>query len=53
MKFNVRMTLAVDEEANFLSADRRAHVDDVSDLFKDIFYDVDDVKVDSITVKED
>jgi|TARA_R110000822_G_scaffold16957_3_gene57407 hypothetical protein len=51
-KFSVTFLLGVDREANFLSSLDAAHRDDVYDIIKDIFYDVDDVKVYNLIVKE-
>jgi hypothetical protein len=51
-KFSVTLVLAVDREANFLSSLDDAHAEDVYDLIKDMFYDVDDVRVDNLMVKE-
>ena len=51
-KFSVTFVLEVDEDNNLLSSLEEAHVDDVFDLVKDIFYDVDEVEVDNLNVKE-
>ena len=51
-RFSVTFVLEVDEDNNILSSVEEAHVDDVFDLVKDLFYDVDDVKVENIIVKE-
>ena len=51
-KFSVTFVLEIDEDNNILSSLDEAHVDDVFDLVKDIFYDVDDVEVDNLNVKE-
>lgn len=51
-RFSVTFVLEVDEDNNILSSVEEAHVDDVFDLVKDLFYDVDDVEVENITVKE-
>lgn len=51
-RFSITFVLTVDEDNNFLSSLEEAHEDDVYDLIKDIFYDVDDVEIDSMTVKE-
>ena len=51
-RFSVTFVLDVDEDNNFLSSVEEAHIDDVYDLIKDLFYDVDDVEVENITVKE-
>lgn len=51
-RFSVTFVLDVDEDNNILSSVEEAHVDDVYDLVKDLFYDVDDVEIENITVKE-
>jgi hypothetical protein len=51
-KFSVTLVLNVDRDANFLSSVQDAHPEDVYDLIKDMFYDVDDVRVDNLVVKE-
>jgi len=51
-RFSVTFVLAVDKEANFLSSVPDAHDDDVYDLIKDVFFDIDDVKVENLNVKE-
>jgi hypothetical protein len=51
-RFSVTFVLEVDEDNNLLSSVEEAHIDDVYDLIKDLFYDVDDVEVENITVKE-
>tara|TARA_R110002153_G_scaffold112912_1_gene255090 strand:- start:373 stop:543 length:171 start_codon:yes stop_codon:yes gene_type:complete len=51
-KFSVTLILKVDREANFLSSVQEAHPEDVYDLIKDMFYDIDDVKVENLVVKE-
>ena len=51
-RFSVTFVLAVDKEANFLSSVPDAHDEDVYDLIKDVFFDVDDVKVENLNVKE-
>jgi hypothetical protein len=51
-RFSVTFVLEIDEDNNLLSSVEEAHIDDVYDLIKDLFYDVDDVEVENITVKE-
>ena len=50
--FSVHFTLAIQDHNNILSSHEETHSEDVLDLIEDIFYDVDDVKIRSITVKE-
>ena len=51
-RFRVTFVLEIDEDNNLLSSVEEAHIDDVYDLIKDLFYDVDDVEAENITVKE-
>jgi hypothetical protein len=51
-KYSIAFTLKVDEDNNFLSAFEDNHEDDVHDLIEDVMYDVDDVKIESLNVKE-
>ena len=48
---NVR-ALNIDDNNNILGSYEDAHIDDVSDLVVDTFYDIDDVTVQNILVKE-
>ena len=50
--FSVNMRVVVDEDGNILSSYNDAHEDDVSDLIKDTFFDIDDATVHSIAVRE-
>ena len=50
--FGVTFTIVVHENNNILSSHDEAHAEDVLDLVEDIFYDVDDVKIKNLTVKE-
>lgn len=50
--FGVTFTIVVHESNNILSSHEEAHAEDVLDLVEDIFYDVDDVKIKNLTVKE-
>jgi len=50
--FSVNMRVVVDEDGNILSAYEASHEDDVSDLIKDTFFDIDDATVHSISVRE-
>lgn len=51
-KFSVTFVVMVDEDNNFLSAYEDSHEEDVHDLITDVMYDVDDIKIDNLTVKE-
>ena len=51
-KFSVTYIMEVDEDNNILSSFEDNHEEDVHDLIVDIMYDVDDVKVYNLVVKE-
>lgn len=51
-KFSVMFTIKVDESNNHLSACEKNHEEDVHDLVNDVMYDVDDVEIENLTVKE-
>lgn len=50
--FSVVFVLKVDKSNNILSSYDNAHEDDIFDLITDIMYDVDDVEIDKLLVKE-
>ena len=50
--FSVTFLLHIDEANNILGSYEDAHTDDVSDLVTDTFYDIDDVAVQNILVRE-
>ena len=50
--FSVNMRMVVKEEGNILSASAHCHEEDIEDLIKDTFYDIDDAEVYSIAVRE-
>jgi hypothetical protein len=50
--FSVTLLLNIDDNNNILGSYEDAHIDDVSDLVVDTFYDIDDVTVQNILVKE-
>ena len=52
MIFNIEMEIIVDEDANFLTVDG-AYKDCVEDLILAMFYDIDDVNVLDIEVKQE
>jgi len=51
-KFSVTYVMEVDEDNNFLSSHEESHTEDVYDLVLNVMHDVDDVKVQSLVVKE-
>ena len=52
MKYNISFTLMVDEENNILSSYEEDHAVDIQDLINGVLYDVDDVTIENLTVKE-
>lgn len=51
-KFSVTFMLKVDDDNNILSAYDENHEEDIHDLISDVMYDVDDVEIDNLNVKE-
>jgi hypothetical protein len=51
-KFSVTFLIKVDEDNNILSSYEDNHEEDVHDLLKDVMYDVDDVEIENLVVKE-
>jgi hypothetical protein len=51
-KFSVTFVLKVDEDNNIFSSVEEAHEDDVYDLVRNTFYDIDDIELDNLNVKE-
>jgi len=51
-KFSATMVLKVDSSNNVLGVYEKGHEDDVRDLVVDTFYDVDDVEIENLVVKE-
>jgi hypothetical protein len=51
-KFSVTYIICVEENNNILSSYDQNHEEDIYDLITDIMYDVDDVKIESLNVKE-
>ncbi len=51
-KFSVTFLLRVDEDNNILSCHEVGHEEDIHDLITDIMYDVDDVEIENLVVKE-
>lgn len=51
-KFSVTFLIKIEEENNILSSYEDNHEEDVHDLLKDVMYDVDDVEIENLVVKE-
>jgi len=51
-KFSVTFVVEMDEDNNILSSFDDNHEEDVHDLITNVMYDVDDVKIDNLVVKE-
>ncbi len=50
--FDITMQVVVSKNNNILSSHEESHSDDVKDLVLDTFYDVDDIEVNNVVVKE-
>jgi hypothetical protein len=50
--FSVTAVVKVDSSNNVLSSFEDSHEEDVRDLITDVFYDVDDIEITNILVKE-
>jgi hypothetical protein len=51
-KFSITFLLKVDDENNILSSYEANHEEDVYDLINNVMYDVDDVEIENLVVKE-
>jgi hypothetical protein len=51
-KFSVTFVVEMDEDNNILSSFDDNHEEDVHDLITNVMYDVDDLKIDNLVVKE-
>ena len=51
--FNVSFIMLIDKHNNILSSSEDTHVQDVADLIQDVMYDIDDIKIRSLVVRED
>lgn len=51
-KFNVTFVAKVDDNNNILSSSNDSHEKDVHDLITDVIYDVDDMNIENLNVKE-
>lgn len=50
--FSVTAVVKVDSNNNVLSSFENSHEEDVRDLITDVFYDVDDIEISNVLVKE-
>ncbi len=50
--FSVTAVVTVDNNNNILSSSEDSHEEDVRDLITDAFYDVDDIEITNLLVKE-
>jgi hypothetical protein len=50
--FSVTAVVKVDSSNNVLSSFEDSHEEDVRDLITDVFYDVDDIEISNVLVKE-
>ena len=51
-KFNVTFVAKVEDTNNILSAYDDSHEKDIHDLITDVIYDVDDVEIENLNVRE-
>jgi len=51
-KFNITFVAKVDDNNNILSSSNDSHEKDVHDLITDVIYDVDDMSIENLNVKE-
>ena len=51
--FNVSFIMLIDKHNNILSSSEDTHVEDVADLIQDVMYDIDDIKIRLLVVRED
>ena len=51
-KFSVTFVMKVDKNNNILSSYEDSHEQDIHDLITDVIYDVDDVEIENLYVRE-
>ena len=51
-RFSVTFLLEVNEPCNVLSTVEDAHEEDVHDLVRNTFHDIDDVKIENLNIRE-
>ena len=52
MKFNIKLTIEIDEEERILPIVAEMHEEAVTELFQDIIYDIDGAVIKKIEVKK-
>ena len=50
--FSVTMIVNVDEPNNFLSVTEDLHTEDIFDMFHNMIYDIDDVTIENVLVRQ-
>lgn len=50
--FSVTMLVNVDEPNNLLSATEDLHTEDIFDMFHNMIYDIDDVTIENVLVRQ-
>jgi len=51
-RFSVTFVLDVEEDGNILSTVENHHVEDICDLVRNTFHDIDDVTMDNLNIRE-
>ena len=51
-RFSITFVLNVDDNNNILSSYEENHEQDIYDLITDVIYDVDDVEIENLNVRE-
>lgn len=52
MRFEITLLLYVDPDANFLGSDRDFYSEDLEDHMRGAIYDIDDVILEEVSIKE-
>lgn len=53
MRYNISLSLIVDNDAAFLEADRRSNLSVIEELVSSAIYEIDDVRITYIEVEDD
>lgn len=53
LKYNITLSLLVDEEANFLDSYTKNHLDNIEEVVTAALYEIDDIKLAYIEVEDD